>query len=177
MNTKSTCKKVLRLFVGGLMGLLMLAGVLVFDGSPWAGGVLLAIPVIYLMLKVSALLVKSTWAIFFMLFAIGVLELYAGARTGMPVSWVFAGVMGFALLVTRFVKAALGAYRVAFPKGPLPFPQVDPLPRSFDTAPGADADNSFDVDEGGDRTGRNSPNYRGGINPNFSEDDPLGLYL
>lgn len=164
-----------------VFALMLLASISAFRESPLLGFAMVAIPTAYAGGAMFNSVRKSVWGMAFLILGVGVLEIYLGVAKGMPVSWVLGGV-GFAVyLVARFIKAASGAYRSAFPKGDLPFPKVSPMTHSFDSAFGNTTRRSVSGSTKSRSNGADmdydSPNGRGGINHIYTEDDPFGLHL
>lgn len=182
MKSKSSgAKRFLRGVLCVVCALMLVLSVSAFRESALFGATLAAFPVIYLAAVFFRSIAKSVWAIAFLAFAVGVLEIYAGIANGMPIAWALGGVVFVGALVWSFVGALAGAFKAAFPKGDLPFPKVSPMTHSFDSAFGATTKKSF---SGSSKTQAqnsmsddDSPNGRGGMNQFYSEDDPSGLHL
>lgn len=179
MKTKSSVLgKAVRWALYAMVALMLVASVSAFRESVLLGMALVVIPAIFFAAIFFRAIAKSIWAVAFLMFSVGVLEIYSGFAKGMPIAWVLGGAVFFLVIIWSFVKAATGAYKNAFPKGDLPFPKVSPITHSFDSAFGnmrKRADSSRpNTNETG--LGEDGFNGRGGVHEMFREGDAFGEF-
>ncbi|MFC6674029.1 hypothetical protein [Marinobacterium aestuariivivens] len=171
-----------RLFLYFVFALMIVSSVSAFRESVLLGTALIAVPAMYMVIKMSMTVSKSKVGLAFLFLGLGMLEIYLGIANTLPISWVL-GLVGFvAVLGFRFVSVLVVNFRNAFQRGPngeVPFPKLPPRTTSFSSAYG------FGTSKAGATTRGTSDSFEDsdlnrqfeGPNPFISEDDPHGDYM
>lgn len=171
-----------RLFLYFAFALMIVSSISAFRESVLLGTALIAVPAMYMVMKMFMTVSKSKIGLAFLFLGLGMLEICLEVANTMPIAWVLGLVAFVTVLGFRFVSALVVNFRNAFERGPngeVPLPKLPLRTTSFSSAygfgsskAGATTRGTSDYSEDSDLNQQFE-----GPNPFVSEDDPHGDYM